>query len=411
MEKFAERQNQDEQEIVDQLILNPSAEIGFGFRVVTRDTGPRQVLLYAKHHPELCRLLASFATEEWQPERLKEIPSTMLKQLIDYGILIRQQDAPDEVLFQCILDASLMELLPYRSRYKWSEEIKNDNLVINNRLRVQLNTEFPADVAERIPKQSDFLAAPPILWVKDPGTRVLSPYWFKFDHLDLMRRLLTGNQSPRDLSAHFLSMLNLAGILVPDGYQETRLMEWQERVQQLQQDISQQQYAILRGIIPPLQLAALRRHLRRLDQADYPTRDPEIGRAVMENENVTHFIHHQINDLINRVTQEPIKPSYTLLCFYSDGASLPRHIDRAQCVWNVSLLIDTEPETDLDSSWPIYLEVNGEPREVRLEMGDAVLYRGAETPHWRDALPDGQKATLIFCHFVPVDFKGSLNPI
>jgi hypothetical protein len=77
-------------------------------------------------------------------------------------------------------------------------------------------------------------------------------------------------------------------------------------------------------------------------------------------------------------------------------------------VWNLSLLVDTNPEMDLSGAWPIYLEVAGQVNEARLEMGDGVLYRGTEVPHWRNALPEGQTATLIFCHFVPVEFEQSL---
>jgi hypothetical protein len=40
---------------------------------------------------------------------------------------------------------------------------------------------------------------------------------------------------------------------------------------------------------------------------------------------------------------------------------------------------------------------------VRLEIGDAVLYRGSEFTYWRDALPDGQSVTMLFCVFSTAD--------
>ncbi len=54
-------------------------------------------------------------------------------------------------------------------------------------------------------------------------------------------------------------------------------------------------------------------------------------------------------------------------------------------------------------AWPICLEVEGETQEVRLEIGDAVLYRGSEFTHWRETLPDGQSVTLLFCFFSPLE--------
>jgi hypothetical protein len=71
-------------------------------------------------------------------------------------------------------------------------------------------------------------------------------------------------------------------------------------------------------------------------------------------------------------------------------------------------LIDTDPERDISDSWPIFLEVGKTTKEVRLEMGDGVLYQGTEVPHWREAIANGETTTLILCHFVPEDFAGSL---
>jgi hypothetical protein len=166
-------------------------------------------------------------------------------------------------------------------------------------------------------------------------------------------------------------------------------------------------------MIRPLQLAALRNYFRLLDQNGYLIKEPargsqSINRYIWHNESVARFVHYQITELVNQVVPEPIKPSYTYLSTYKSGAILPRHTDREQCVWNLSLLIDTNPEMGFSDSWPICLEIEKEVKAVRLEMGDGVLYRGTEIPHWRDALPEGHTVTLVFCHFVPIDFKESL---
>lgn len=55
---------------------------------------------------------------------------------------------------------------------------------------------------------------------------------------------------------------------------------------------------------------------------------------------------------------------------------------------------------DADSKpWPIKVEVNGEPREVVLNVGDMMIYRGCEVPHWRDQF-DGRASIHAFLHFV-----------
>jgi hypothetical protein len=59
--------------------------------------------------------------------------------------------------------------------------------------------------------------------------------------------------------------------------------------------------------------------------------------------------------------------------------------------------------------WPIYVEIDGQPKEVLLQTGDGVAYSGTEIWHWRHALPAGQRAIVCFFHFVPRDFTGSLD--
>jgi len=59
--------------------------------------------------------------------------------------------------------------------------------------------------------------------------------------------------------------------------------------------------------------------------------------------------------------------------------------------------------------WPIYLEVDGQPSAKHLQTGDGLLYSGSEIWHWREALPEGQRAIICFYHFVPTSFSGSLD--
>jgi alkylated DNA repair dioxygenase AlkB len=132
-------------------------------------------------------------------------------------------------------------------------------------------------------------------------------------------------------------------------------------------------------------------------------------RSVAQDEAVAKFLHHQLVPLLNRIVVDPIKASYCYLAVYEPGAVLTRHTDRPQCQWNLSMPLDADPETDATSAWPIYLEVDGKPREVRLGLGDAVLYRGTELFHWRDAQPAGHRCTVCFFHFVSDDFEGSLH--
>ena len=90
---------------------------------------------------------------------------------------------------------------------------------------------------------------------------------------------------------------------------------------------------------------------------------------------------------------------------------LPRHVDRPQCQFSISLLIDYSPEPDGPCGWPLYLENPRTPQAMLaadLALGDGALYRGQEVFHYRDALPEGHQATLLFLNYVRKDFAGRL---
>jgi hypothetical protein len=129
----------------------------------------------------------------------------------------------------------------------------------------------------------------------------------------------------------------------------------------------------------------------------------------MTDEGLTRFVHHQLAPIVRQVTQQQVIPSFSNILIYLPGAVLERHIDRPQCPFNLSLLVDTDPEADMSNSWPLFLEVDGEAKEIRLEMGDGVLYGGITLPHWRHALPEGNLVSVIASHFAHEDFKGSLT--
>jgi len=69
-------------------------------------------------------------------------------------------------------------------------------------------------------------------------------------------------------------------------------------------------------------------------------------------------------------------------------------------------MIDDQTGAD---PWPLWFESPRGKRSVVLAPGDAVLFRGCELPHWRDAAPPGQLSTMLLFHYVPVTFTGTLD--
>jgi hypothetical protein len=314
--------------------------------------------------------------------------------------------------FQCFLDQPSLNLLPYSSLNLRPFGDDPQNLIVSKGVYLQRGPEPPDDLTEHLSPCERFLPGYPLLWVQHPASQALAPYWLNDDYLQLVGRLIEGQLAPAEVTPSISEQLMRAHVLVPEGYEEIQINEWQEICASSAAQLQSEQYAVIRNLLHPLQIAALRQYFRALEHKDmlYPDVIQSTSlRYVMHNEEVARFVHRQITPTIERVVRESIKPSYCFLSVYKSGAYLPKHRDRPQCVWNLSLLIDTDPETDSSDSWPIYLEAGEGVREVRLGMGDGVLYRGTDLTHWREALPDGELATLIFCHFVPEDFTDSLE--
>jgi hypothetical protein len=155
----------------------------------------------------------------------------------------------------------------------------------------------------------------------------------------------------------------------------------------------------------------LRRYYRALVASGrLPRGDDQVAeRYRVHSEPVAMFFHPQLADLMSRIAGEPVRPSYLYFASYPAGSALPRHVDRLQCEFSMSLLIDYSPEPDGACGWPLFLEDPALPDSAvaaDLGLGDAVFYRGRQLVHYRDPLTEGHVSSSLFLHYVREDFVG-----
>lgn len=164
-------------------------------------------------------------------------------------------------------------------------------------------------------------------------------------------------------------------------------------------------------MIHPFNLAALRRYYRHaIRHGEIHLGDHQSSRRyVAHNEAVARFFHYQIAGAVSAIVGEPVKPSYVYLASYLSGAELKKHTDRPQCEFSVTLCLDFSPEPDLATSWPIRLDTSEGTVTVYQALGDGLVYRGTNVPHYRSVLAEGHTSTSIFFHYVPADFSGTLE--
>ncbi|HEX9917850.1 MAG TPA: hypothetical protein VGA87_01720, partial [Pyrinomonadaceae bacterium] len=324
--------------------------------------------------------------------------------------------ASDEIYFECALDEPARHLIPYYDRDAPArggvggreEGLQNTSpgaLELNPRVALQTGDDAPAHLSARLPFLDRFSPRRPLVWVEDAGTEALAPYWLTREQSRIIEQLGSGRIAPAELDAEVAARFVEARILIAPDAEAARAQHWRRVCEELRRDLQSEQHAVLRKIIHPLQLAALRRYFRTLDgrgrlRASSNKHYAHHRRSVYDEE-TARFVQQQITPLVNRITPARVRPSHCQVSVYQPGAFLRRHKDQPQYVWNLSLVLDGEPELEEAGAWPICVEVEGQTREVRLEIGDAVLYRGSEFTHWRDVLPDGQSVTLLFCFFSP----------
>lgn len=92
-------------------------------------------------------------------------------------------------------------------------------------------------------------------------------------------------------------------------------------------------------------------------------------------------------------------PTYSFARIYTTESRLSRHVDRGACEFSATVTVGFRNARE---PWPICLEAGGSERAVALDIGDALVYRGMDVPHWRDPLPQGIWCQL-FLHYVDAD--------
>ncbi len=97
---------------------------------------------------------------------------------------------------------------------------------------------------------------------------------------------------------------------------------------------------------------------------------------------------------VSSIVQETVLPTYCYARIYKNKNILEKHIDRGACEISVTLHLDG------DKDWDIFIEKpNGKAKGLSLRNGDAMLYLGCRSPHWREAF-NGNYYSQVFLHYV-----------
>lgn len=311
--------------------------------------------------------------------------------------------------FYCLLDELPLHLVPMPHRHGLRQQL-DQPLYLNPDCSLHYGTQIPQDLRGLTQSLAAFALLGEIAWVHDRLSGSTLPFWLGPRLEELVRRLKPG-EAVATMDPATRNLLYQARILITENHAAVRRREWDADVARAASIFQQKGYAPLSQLIHPFHVAALRRYYRYLIRTGAITLGDAQSRQryAAYNEPVARFFHRQMTNQLSAIAGEPVKPSYVYLASYLGGAELKKHTDREQCEFSVTLCLDFAPEPDLACPWPIQLETPGETVKVYQALGDGLAYRGAQLPHYRNTLGEGQTSTSIFFHYVSADFTGSLD--
>jgi hypothetical protein len=161
-------------------------------------------------------------------------------------------------------------------------------------------------------------------------------------------------------------------------------------------DFATQSYTLVTQLVPEVDRENLFQHaMQRSKTATMrpDTRVPETPAAYADPQ--MEELLQRLLPAIEQITQLRLFPTYSYFRVYKAGDVLERHTDRPACEISVSVSLGYEAP----APWPIWIEANQGTKSLEMRAGDAVVYRGIDCPHWREAF-NGKFAAQVFLHYV-----------
>lgn len=182
--------------------------------------------------------------------------------------------------------------------------------------------------------------------------------------------------------------------------------------------LNAQGYVHLQNFLDEENCVQLTAELKKLVEAGKTTKDTQcpISQAV-HGAPVFDSLLEQLTPNFEFASGKRLYPTYAYARLYAPGEELKIHTDRPACQISATLTLGFDGEV-----WPIYVgdyADEGQGREVtiqdgskkwvineqeiKMKVGDAVLYFGMDKVHWRDPYKEGKWQAQVFLHYVDAD--------
>jgi hypothetical protein len=204
---------------------------------------------------------------------------------------------------------------------------------------------------------------------------------------------------------------------LPDGF----TLSENASLDALQEEFARNGYVLLRRFLDPLTVTTVSKVIEYgVHQNTYAVRPQNVTGVALKNdpsvyaryaEPLTEVILENSAEELSAIAQKHLVPTYSYSRVYVKGDELVRHTDRPSCEYSVTVHVATVGEP-----WPIWVQkVGGQPTQLVLSPGDAVLYKGCEVAHWRNPMVNCDINVQFMLHYVDhngpyVEYKWDKRP-
>lgn len=160
-------------------------------------------------------------------------------------------------------------------------------------------------------------------------------------------------------------------------------------------------YTHLNGFLDLENCQQLTEQLKSLVDAGITVQDEQcpISQAI-HGAPVFDSLLEQLLPHFEQASGKKLFPTYAYARLYKKGETLKIHTDRPACEISATLTLGFEGE-----QWAIYMaddENKTNQSEIKMNVGDAVLYKGTEKFHWRNEF-NGDWQAQVFLHYVDAE--------
>ena len=163
-------------------------------------------------------------------------------------------------------------------------------------------------------------------------------------------------------------------------------------------------YLVVPSLVADPLLGFLRRYVVERAAAGLLKDDRQVpGTPAAYADPVMEHVLERVRPQVEDATGLRLFPTYSYVRVYKRGDVLARHADRPACEVSVSVNLGQElpggDPGDNNIPWPLWIAGPVGQMAVHLNPGDALLYRGIECEHWREAF-EGTRLAQVFLHYV-----------